>query len=55
MTPLQTPKQAFTLALQLAITAPSAEMKLDCIEMAENLAQKLTPSEIEECKRLALC
>lgn len=53
MTSLQTPKHALTLALQLAMTAPSAERALDCIELADFFAEKLTPSEIEECKKEA--
>ena len=53
MPPLQTEKQALTLALQLAMTAPSVKLSHDCIEMADFFAEKLTPSEIEECKKAA--
>ena len=50
---LQRPKEAFTLALQLAITAPSEKLALGCFEMAHILEEKLTPSEIEECTQIA--
>jgi len=43
-----------TLALILAITAPTEEKGVMCDKMAENLAQSLTFEQIEACKAAAL-
>jgi hypothetical protein len=45
-------KDAFLLALKLAVTMPDGqeEKYQDIIDMADALAMKLTPEEIEECK-----
>lgn len=47
-------KDAFLLALQLAVTIPESQQDKfkDIIDMAENLATRLTPEEIEECKAI---
>lgn len=47
-------KDAFLLALQLAVTIPESQQDKfkDIIDMAENLASRLTPEEIEECKAI---
>lgn len=47
-------KDAFLLALQLAVTIPEGEEDRfkHIVEMAENLATKLTPEEIAECKAI---
>jgi hypothetical protein len=47
-------KDAFLLALQLAVTIPDGQQDKfqDIVEMAENLATRLTPEEIEECKAI---
>ena len=46
--------QAFVLALRLAITAPTTSegdrKSRECINMAEQIAQRLTPDEIERAK-----
>lgn len=43
-----------TLALILAITAPTEEKGVMCDKMAESLAQSLTFEQIEACKAAAL-
>ena len=47
-------QDAFLLALQLAVTIPENQQDKfkDILEMAENLATRLTPEEIEECKAI---
>jgi len=45
---------ALTLALVLAITAPSRSRASDCVAMAEQLARGMTPEQVEACKAQAL-
>ena len=49
----QTPAEALTLALTLAITAPTDQQAADCVAMAESLAAQLSPSEVEACQAAA--
>ena len=46
-----TPVEAFDLALELAITAPSEEKGEQAIELAEEFAMLLTNEEINLVKR----
>ena len=43
--------EAFVIALRLAITAPTDSKSQECVSMAEQLAQRLTPDEIEQAKQ----
>jgi hypothetical protein len=47
-------EELFTLALTLAITAPTDEKADDCTALAENIAAGLTEDQIEACKAEAL-
>ena len=42
--------QALVLALRLAITAPTESKAQECVSMAEQIAQCLTPDDIEQAK-----
>ena len=42
-----------TKAMWLAITAPSEEKAMKCVQMAESLAAHLTPEEVEACMATA--
>lgn len=48
------PEQALTLALTLAITAPSEEKARMCVAMAEKIAATLTKKQVAACKADAL-
>ena len=49
----QTTAEALTLALTLAITAPTDQQATDCVAMADSLAAQLSESEVEACKAAA--
>ena len=49
----QTTAEALTLALTLAITAPTDQQATDCVAMADSLAAQLSDSEVEACKAAA--
>ena len=42
--------EALVLALTLAITAPTEEKAQECARMGEDIAQRLTPEEVEAAK-----
>jgi|688.fasta_scaffold274500_5 hypothetical protein len=48
------PEQALTLALTLAITAPSDEKAAQCVAVAQAIAATLTDKQVEACKADAL-
>lgn len=50
---IQTPTQALTLALALAITAPTDELFEECVAMADSFAAGLTHEQIEAAKAAA--
>ena len=52
----QTPVEAVTLGLYLAITAPTEKKALECVEIAENIAKlaSLTEHEVDTAKALAV-
>ena len=54
MTELQSPKEALTLALYLALSAPSEDKAQELRAMADSLAQGLSAEEVEACKSIAL-
>ena len=54
MTELKSPKEALTLALYLALSAPSEDKAQELGAMADSLAQKLSAEEVEACKSIAL-
>ena len=54
MSELKTPKEALTLALYLALTAPSEDKVQELGAMADSLAQGLSTEEVEACKAIAL-
>ena len=45
--------EMLTLALTLAITAPSDEKADECIEIADSIAANLKPAEVAQCQRAA--
>ena len=45
-----TPIEAFELAIDLAISAPTEEKSRQAIELAEGIAMQLTPKQVEEVK-----
>jgi len=47
-------KEAFTLALYLAMTAPYDTQAAECIKLARELAEDLTDAEIDACKDAAI-
>lgn len=47
-------EELLTLALSLAITAPTDEKADDCAALAESIAAGLTEDQIEACKAEAL-
>ena len=49
----QTPAEALTLALTLAITAPDDDKTAELIQLADQIASQLTPSEVEACQAAA--
>ena len=46
--------QALVAALKLAITAPTAAKKQECVEMAKSFASSLSLDEIESAKKEAI-
>lgn len=44
---LMTPLQAFELAIDLCLTAPTDEKAQQATELAEQIAQQLTPAEVQ--------
>lgn len=52
MTP-ETNEQALTLALKLAIQAPTDQQADDCIKIAEKIAARMTLKEVNICKMAA--
>ena len=50
-----TKSDALTLALKLAIQAPSESQARDCVCMAEQIAATMTPKQVEICKAAAEC
>ena len=49
----QTPSEALTLALTLAITAETDEQTQDVMRMAESIAAQLTPEQVQACQAAA--
>jgi hypothetical protein len=49
-----TRKEALTLALKLAIAAPSEEKATEVAEMAESIACGMDATAVDHCKALAL-
>ena len=49
----QTPSEALTLALTLAITAETDEQAQDVMSMAESIAAQLTPEQVQACQAAA--
>lgn len=47
---LMTPIEAFDLALELAISAPTQEKTEQATKLAEEIAMQLTPEQVEEVK-----
>jgi hypothetical protein len=45
-----TPVEAFELAIDLSITAPTDEQALEATKMAEYIAMLLTPEQVAEVK-----
>jgi len=45
-----TPVQAFELALELAISAPTENKARQATELAESIAMQLTPEQVEQVK-----
>jgi hypothetical protein len=52
---LGTPEDAVTLALVLAITAPTEYLVEQCSLMALEIGKDMTEEEFEICKAAALC
>jgi len=52
---VDTPEAALTLALKLAIQAPSEEKAAICIEIASGIAEHMTVKQIGICKAAAEC
>lgn len=50
---LKSPEEALTMALALAITAPTEEKAAMCALNAERLAAGMTDEQIEACKAAA--
>lgn len=46
-------KDALTLALQLAVTAPNDAMAQECLEMAKGFACDMEPKDVEICMAAA--
>ena len=51
MTSPTTPSEALSLALRLAITAPTEAKAAQCAAMAEQIAASLSPLEVESIKQ----
>jgi len=50
---IETPEAALTLALKLAIQAPTDEQAADCIKIAESIAASMTSKAVNICKMAA--
>jgi hypothetical protein len=50
MTAPQNDYEALKLALTLAITAPTDEKCAECVEIAEEIASRLSPEQVEAAK-----
>jgi hypothetical protein len=50
---LETNEQALTLALKLAIQAPTNQQAADCIKIAEKIAARMTVKAVNICKMAA--
>jgi len=48
-----TPEAALTLALKLAIQAPTDKQAADCIKISENIAASMTLETVNICKMAA--
>ena len=48
-----TQQQALIQALQLAITAPTDKLSMECVSIADSIASRLTKEEVETCKLIA--
>lgn len=46
--------EALTLALGLAITAPTDALADECIKMANGIASTMTEEQIDHCKAMAV-
>ena len=42
-------KDALTLALQLAVTAPNDALAQECLDMAKGFASQMKPKDVEIC------
>ena len=51
---IETVEQALTLAIKLAIQAPTDEKANECIKMAESFASKMTEKDVDLCQKAAL-
>ena len=47
-------KQALTLGLYLAVTAPTQEQAARVTAMCEDIAHSMSPAEVAKCKRAAM-
>lgn len=54
MTEPKTDYEALVLGLTLAITVPTEEKAQECVRMAAEIAQRLTPEEVEAAKAEAV-
>ena len=50
----QTPEEALTLALSLALTAPDNLKAKECSDIADSIATTLDAETVERCKQRAL-
>ena len=50
---IEAPEAALTLALKLAIQAPTDEQAADCIKIAESIAASMTSKAVNICKMAA--
>ena len=46
-------KDALTLALQLAVTAPSDALAQECLNMAKGFASQMKPKDVDLCLKAA--
>jgi hypothetical protein len=53
-TPIETREQALTLALKLAIQAPTDQKAAECVSIAERLAAGMHLEQVERCKMVAM-
>jgi len=52
---VQDAEQALTLALKLAIQAPTEAKARECVAIAQSIAQGMTLKQVEICKAAAEC